>query len=356
MKLRIRCKCRQVLTAGPEQSGGTVECPNCGATLRVPDTASVAAVRTSTAPTVAAWKPAEPAAATGPTVFQSRESEPTADRPRRSWRWLLLALVFLLPLGVVATLIFFPLLGTRDPRAVVVRRYIKSVLAADWAEANRLSVLTAHPRFDDASDVVVDSEFPTLRGRVAGLAEFHNRIQKQYRYVADRKRFEPKDMTGVGLDVLGGIEKAAKDLEKQLTENASQPRSGRNAEDALLDDVIARYKVITNLPGNPLSAEGLGPTYADLLAKSDVALSAEERMLAVSFGEEPDKWERLLGQSVLSIPAGAEFELQQADVRIVTRRPGQSQAEPGQTIALRLVRFRIGIIDTHWKVWEAGTP
>jgi hypothetical protein len=333
--------------------GREITCPQCGAVHRVPQAAAVTAAAPNAAKPVTTW---QPTVADGPapgSIWEPRGApEPATPKRRRHWKWLALLLVFLLPIAAVTTMVLLPLLEPGDPRGQVARRYVRAVQAGDWAEAGRLSVLTAHPRFEQMGDLQLGDERAPVRGKINGLAEFHARIAREYTYVPERKRFELKDPMGLGLGVLSNLEKAKKDVEQRLADQASKPGRRGSVDDQVLDDVIARYGAIGDLTNNLLSAQKLGPTYEDLLRQCDVPLTAEERLLAESFAADPEKWDRLLGRSFLTLPAGAEFMLQWSDVQLVTRAPGKSLTEPGQTVTLELLRFTIGIIDTRWRVWE----
>jgi hypothetical protein len=283
------------------------------------------------------------------------------DRPRGSvWKWLLLVLVLLVPVGVVGVLILLPYLQHKDPRELVAERYLAAVQRDDWETANRLSVVKAHPRLVGVERVGQAERGERLvAGKFQGLAVFHARIKDEYTYNADIARFTPKNALGPALGALSALEQAKKKAEEKLAENAADPgRSRKSPEDQLLDDTIARMGAFGDLAdnlnlGGLLSSQKLGPTYDDLLKQTDVPLSDAERTLATHYARDPAKWDRLLGRAFLDLPDIGEFRLQEVEIVCTIRTEGQSLGEPGRPITLRLVRFTMGSIDTGWRVWQA---
>jgi hypothetical protein len=314
-----------------------------------------------------AWRAASVAPASTPATTDVRDSwqpqesgdTPVAQRRRGGrWKWVLLVLVLLAPVGVVGTLFVLPMLRPKDPREQIAQRYLDAIRRADWAEANRLSVLTAHPRLVRVENVaLIGRESIPIRGKFLGLAEFHTRIDQKYRFNPDRGRFDLKDTTGTGIELLGQVEKLKEKVEEKVAANAAaSSKRSKNPEDQMLDDVLARYGAIADLAKNPtglLSTQNLAPTYKDLLDQTDVPLSDVERSLGMHYATDWSKWDRLLGRSFLTLPGGGEFELQEVELQAVIRTEGQSYGEPGRPLKLRLLRFTMGTIDTGWRVWTA---
>src|SRR5262249_14439752 len=137
----------------------------------------------------------EAAGADHATTWHALEPVSPTDARIGLGKWILLALVLLTPVAVVTMLLLVPLFKAKDPRERVAERYLEAIRRQDWAEANRLSVLAAHPRLTHFEQLeLVERPLPSPRGKFLGLAEFHARIDQQYRFNPDRGRFEPKDM------------------------------------------------------------------------------------------------------------------------------------------------------------------
>ena len=383
MNIRLKCSCGTRFTTSDDLRGRMVRCPKCRKTLRVPETTPGSAGEESadfvtvdpseeSAPTVArATAPATPArtavksaapAAVADTTWQSRPAAGDAATKRRggAWKWLLLVLLFLIPAGVVGTLVILPYFQPKDPREVVAQRYLDALRRDDLAEAGRLSVIVAeHPRnITGVEQVGLAAGDPrAIRGKFFGLRQFHNEINQQYTWNAERGRFMPKDEVGLGLNALSAVEGIKKKAEEQKAANAADPaRQKKSPEERDLDDVIGAYGAfgeIAKQAGGLLSSGTLGPTYTDLLKKTKVTLTDAERSLAEHFARDPAKWQRLLGRDFLDLPDLGEFELQEVEIVATIRTSGQSLGEPGRPIKLRLVRFTMGSIDTGWRVWQA---
>ncbi|GEM_PF-5090812 len=371
MNIRLKCRCGARFLVSDQMLGRAVKCPKCAKGVRVPETVlvgtddaePVVAVPRPEPVLASPTTPVEPSAGTASTdAVATWQPHARADREAAGgagwWKWLLMLLVLLVPVGVVGTLVVWPMLQPKDPREVIARQYLDAIRREDWATANRLSVLTAHPRLTGVERVALsERQFPVLRGKFLGLAEFHARIDKQYRWNPDRGRFEPKDELGLGLGVLSELEKAKKKVEAEAAAaNAESKRKHKNPEDQLLDSVIARYSAIGDLAQNAgglLSSQKLGPTYEDLLAGTDVQLSDAERQLALHYKDNAAKWDQLLQRSFLTLPGNMDFEFYEVEIQATIRTEGLSFGDPGRPLTLRLIRFVMGSIDTGWRVWEA---
>jgi hypothetical protein len=188
--------------------------------------------------------------------------------------------------------------GTSDappsPR-LVAQRYLEAVSREDWATATRISVLGVHPRlaaFDEP--VVTKPESLAFEGKLLGLAVFHARINKEYRFNPQRGAFESKD--------------------KRRTT--------------------------------------AGQSYDDLLAHTNVSLTDVERQLAKRYGQDQAKWDRLIGQSFLSLSEATEFKLYEACIGAGIGGEAEHSGQPAKTISVHMVRFVVGNIDTGWRVWQ----
>jgi hypothetical protein len=364
MNIRLKCGCGARFLVSDQMLGRAVKCPKCAKGVRVPETLLVGSdkeVREVSPPRFERAEPApQPEAGAAPATWQAHaradDGEPSAGGGW--WKWLLMLIVLLVPVGVVGTLIVLPMLRPKDPREVIARQYLDAIRREDWVTANRLSVLTAHPRLTGIERVALtERQFPVLRGKFLGLAEFHARIDKQYRWNPDRGRFEPKDELGLGLGVLSELEKAKKKAEEQAAAAAAESkRKNKNPEDQLLDSVLAQYGAIADLAqksGGLLSSQKLGPTYEDLLNTTDVQLSDVERQLALHYKDNAARWDQLLQRSFLTLPGNMDFEFYEVEIQATIRTEGQSFGEPGRPLTLRLVRFVLGSIDTGWRVWGA---
>lgn len=372
MNLKLKCSCGAVFTTSDELRGRMVRCPKCRKTLRVPDTAAVARERAEASANFVTEDPAEQPKEPAPdATWQSHSAKPVASEKSRggAWRWLLLVLVLLVPAGVVGVLIILPYLRPkelvqpvagqrRDPRELLAERYLAAVAKQDFAEANRLTVQTTHPRLAAVERVALSNQpLPGVRGKFQGLRQFHTQIEQQYTYNAERGRFEPKDELGAGLNALSQPEQAKKKAEEQLEANKADPtRQKKSIEERDLDDAIAAFGAVGDIAksvGGMLSSQKLGPTYEDLLKTTDIPLTDAERALAQHYVRDPARWQRLLGRLFLELPDLGEFELQEVEIQGTIRTEGQSLGEPGRPIKLRLVRFTLGSIDTGWRVWLA---
>jgi hypothetical protein len=386
MNIRLKCSCGARFTTSEELRGNMVRCPKCRKALRVPETAPAgggeevvafvtddqaaesatvpARASTSSSPVRATVKSTHAAVAIAPadTTWQSRPAERETPAARRggAWKWLLLILLFLIPASVVGTLVILPYFQPKDPREVVAQRYLDALRRDDLAEAGRLSVIVAeHPRnITGVEQVGLAAGDPrAIRGKFFGLRRFHDEINQQYTWNAERGRFMPKDELGLGLNALSAVEGIKKKAQEQAAANAADPaRQKKTPEERDLDDVIGSlgaFSEIAKQAGGFLSTGTLGPTYTDLLKKTTVTLTDAERSLAEHYARDPAKWQRLLGREFLDLPDLGEFELQEAEIVATIRTAGQSLGEPGRPIKLRLVRFSMGSIDTGWRVWQA---
>lgn len=383
MNIRLKCSCGARFTTSEDLRGRMVRCPKCRKTLRVPETApagageesaefvtadpseestpAVARATTSASPARTAVK-SSPPAAVADTTWQSRPAAGDAPTKRRggAWKWLLLVLLFLIPAGVVGTLVILPYFQPKDPREVVAQRYLDALRRDDIAEAGRLSVIVAeHPRnITGVEQVGLAAGDPrSLRGKFFGLRQFHNEINQQYTWNAERGRFMPKDELGLGLNALSAVEGIKKKAEEQAAANAADPtQQKKSPEERDIDNMLGTlgaFGEIAKQAGGLLSSGTLGPTYTDLLKKTKVTLTDSERSLAEHYARDPAKWQRLLGREFLDLPDLGEFELQEVEIVATIRTSGQSLGEPGRPIKLRLVRFTMGSIDTGWRVWQA---
>jgi hypothetical protein len=273
--------------------------------------------------------------------------------------WLLLVVVLIVPVVAVAVLVALPYFTPKDPREVVVRRYLDAISRGDFAEAGRLSVIVSeHPRnVTRVEHVGAAAPAPrALVGKFSGLRQFHSEIAQKYTYNEARGRFEPNDPLGVGLDALSSLEEIKRKAQEATASGENSTKKYKNPEDKLLDDVINTYGAFGEIAkgaGGLLSSGTLGPTYDDLLKKTNVQLSDAERALAEHYVRDPAKWQRLLGRPFIDLPDLGEFELYDVEIVATIRTEGQSLGEPGRPIKLRLVRFVIGSIDTGWRVWQA---
>ena len=390
MNIRLKCSCGARFTTSEELRGKMVRCPKCRKAMRVPETAPVGggeeavAFVTDDPAEEAATVPARPITLSAParatvkstpaaapvtaadTTWQSRPGDRDARATRRggAWKWLLLILLFLIPAGVVGTLAILPYFQPKDPREVVAQRYLDALRRDDLAEAGRLSVIVAeHPRnITGVEQVGLSGGDPrTLRGKFIGLRQFHNEINQQYTWNAERGRFQPKDELGLGLNLLSELEGVKKSAEEQRAANATDPaRQKKSPEERDIDDLLgasgaygAIGEIAKKAAGGLLSSATLGPTYGDLLKKTKVTFTDAERSLAEHYARDPAKWQRLLGREFLDLPDLGEFELQEVEIVATIRTSGQSLGEPGRPIKLRLVRFTMGSIDTGWRVWVA---
>jgi hypothetical protein len=360
MNVRLKCSCGARFTTGDDLRGRMVRCPKCRKTLRVPE--GVPAGGDPRAVTFQTEDEPEPVVAEPPSRWQPHNAE-SSNRPRQrsgAWKWLLLVLVLLVPIGAVGVLVAIPYFTPKDPREIVAQRYLDAVRRGDLAEAGRLSVIvTDHPRnitrVDRIGAPALDPR--PVRGKFLPLRQFHSEITQRYTYNETRGRFEPKDPLGFALEALSKVEGIQRKADEQSAAREGSTKKYANPEEKVLDDVIGRYSAFGELAkgaGSMLSSENLGPTYEDLLKQSTITMTDSERALAESFAKDPAKWKRLLGdRSFLDLPDLGEFELYDVQLVASIRTEGQSLGEPGRTIRLRLVRFVMGSIDTGWRVWQA---
>ena len=278
----------------------------------------------------------------------------------RGLGWLIAVLLvpILVPTGVVGTLLAISVLSPKDARENVAEQYLDAIAQGDWPTANRLSVMTMHPRVRSVHQVSLEERDTSLpRGTFVGLAEFHARIHQKYTFNSQRGRFELKDIFGTGLDVLAAVEQVKKKVEEQAWVRQTNPSMRRvTSEESLLDDVLNRYGAIAELvtsSGAFLSSQDLGPTYGDLLSQTEMPLSDAERALAHHYMRAPEKWDRLLGRSFLTLPGDLPFELHEVQITAVVYAVDQSYGASRRQLTLQMVRFVTGSIDTGWRVWSA---
>jgi hypothetical protein len=304
-------------------------------------------------PALATPDPADP-------VWVPHQPEEAPSRPARSprrGRKVLTALAILIPVLATVALVVIPPLLPKDDRAEVVGKYLKAVQEGRLDEADRLAVIDEHPRIDAHDEVVVnDQDGQRLAGRFDGLSRLHRKMDEDYDWHSHRGRFFKTDRIGTGLEVLDQLT----DAKKQLDESGAYDKLYQIGEtgakgDEGFDAMLQIFGSVGNLAthGGPVSRDVMSPSYETLMDRLNPDLTDEEKALAKAFAFEPMKWDKLLGRDFVSLKGGGQFELEESTA--TTRVYGkESFGDEGRVMILRLVRFRLGTIDTGWRVWSVN--
>jgi len=343
MSHRLKCpSCHASFLVREHPAGRSVRCPKCESRFQGP----VESTQTATSPPKLETEP-------------PRESVfvPTTRSERRkglSLRWI--GLLVILTIASVAVLVTWPQLKAwwkprpLDPVETVAARFLEAISSEDSDGMNVSSVSTVEepPVIQSFRDVTHLAEFDhEVRGPFRPIAGFHRKINESYDYMKDVGRFQPKNLLGTAaetLDVLHEAKDQQADLSKQIA--SGSPDDLFNAAESMASS-------FNKLAEGALAPERILPTYEQLVEQAKPALEGSAKELALEFGRDTETWDRLLKRPFLTLKSDGPFVLDQAEVSAQVRDRLASAGAPPSTLRLKLMRFRLEGIDTHWKVVEA---
>ena len=355
--MHVKCSCGARLKVTDSMRGRKSQCPRCSRVFRI------APAEPEPVPQVdpeegydVAGLPETPDVADPVWVPHEREaaSSKRVASPGRK-RMFVTLLAILVPVLAGVALVVVPPLLPKEDRADVVRKYLNALQEGRLDEADLLAVFDDHLRIDAHDQVFVDNQSEQhLSGRFDGLSRLHRRMDEDYDWHSHRARFFKSDRVGTGLEVLDQLTDAKKMLDEsgaydKLYQIGEIGQRGDEGFDALLQIYGAVGSLATE--GGPVSRDTLSPGYEELRNRLGPDLTPEEATLAQRFALEPKKWDKLLGRDFVSLKGGGNFDLEEATV--TTRAYGEvSPGEGGRVLNLNLIRFRLGQIDTGWKIWS----
>ncbi len=340
MSLRARCPACQASFLAPDEGGGrSINCPKCGARLKLP------------APPVAASETPAPSSLAD-----------TLDAEERRGRRRLLKIgvpVALLVALVMAVLVFLPYLRKQapgqpppppDPIVSIASTYLDALTKGDRAAADRLGTVATPPAIDGYRQVERDpTGEETVQGPFAPVADLNATIEEKFTYNPRINRYENRDPLGPAADSLDALHdaKAQAEQEKLYEKMASADL------DEVVDSVTQFGEVFTRLAEETLAPEKLAPTYAQLVESAEPPLPPEAQRLALDYGENRETWDTLLKRPFATLKADGPFRLERAEVTALVQDRLASSGAPPSRLRLTLTRFQLEGIDTGWKVTSA---
>lgn len=358
--MHVTCSCGARLKVSEAMRGRKSKCPRCGRVFRIPPPEPEPVPAAEVDEGYAVEEAVDSPDPEGP-VWVPHETGDASAKPSAKPRWrrrILTLLAILVPVLAAVALVVVPPLIPKDDREVVVQKYLKAVQEGRLDDADRLAVISDHPRIAAHDDVFIDeTQTEHLAGRFDGLSRLHRKMDEAYDWHSNRGRFFKTDQIGTGLEVLDQLTDAKKKLEEsgaydKLYQIGDPGASGDEGFDAMMQIFGSVGNLATN--GGPVSRENLSPHYDELMDKLKPDLTQEEKALAKRFALEPMKWDRLLGRDFVSLQGGGQFSLDEA--MVTARAYGEvSPGVGGRVLNLRLVRFHLGQIDTGWKIWSINS-
>ena len=346
MKISWNCShCGRRLKVPSSVLGQRIKCPACGGRQTVPETTE---------------EPQEELIVdeTAASVFQeaddleSWQPETVVDyHPRRGRRrvWLWVWLVLLLVLTVVGLVVIPPLLP-RDPREVVLQNYLDAIRQGDMQKAAQYGVLEDPPQTTSNRRGRWVQDCPPLTGPFGALADFHAFLTKEYRPQGDL--YVKKDLTGA---VAGLINKRQEIKGKAEDLFSLEPKPGQDPNERLFDvaeNLAKGYESVLDMAIGGAQNQAIAITYDQAVAEWGGKLDPAQKELLEHYRRDRKKWRQLLGRDFESIRERGQFQLDESTWRTALWLPGQSAGEPPKYVQFTLVRFRVGLIDSGWKVWD----
>jgi hypothetical protein len=282
-------------------------------------------------------------------------SEEARERRWRRWWWVGLGLLTIVAVGLVGVMVYWPRFKPkpRDTDAVekAAGAYLDALVRQDEETIRRLGTVEEPPAIGSYRDAYHQkARDRVIRGSFAPLAVLHKRIEREFTYDPAAGRFTPRNALGIAGETLDALHAAKEDAEKSGMYKKMQ--SG-NPEDIF--DAAEQYgKVFENLSKNVLSPKRILPTYKMLVESAKPPLSEDARALALAVAEDPKQWDALLKRSFWTLTPDGPFIYDEAEVTATARDKLASLGDPPSRLRLKLVRFRLEVIDTGWKVVSAG--
>lgn len=280
-----------------------------------------------------------------------RSIEIEKKRPRR-WPWVAALLLVIL---TTAALVVIPPLLPKDPREVVIHNFLQAVRegnteeAAKWGVVDRMPATADHGRGQWLQDL--DS---VTEGSFAEIAEFTRKIAQKYQRRG--KVFILKDQTGQ----LAKLINKREEIKKKQEEIYNPPRKrGQSESDRLFDmaeNMARSYESVFDMVLGGPKHESITATYEQILEQEGTNLTAAQRELLESYEEHPERWDKLMQPAdFLTLNEQGQFKLEKSTWQMNVWLPNQSSGEAPVVVQFELVRFRVGLVDTGWKVWDYRT-
>jgi hypothetical protein len=280
-----------------------------------------------------------------------------------------------IPILLVAVLVLAPPLLPRDPRERVLREYFAAIGAGDRERAARFGVVDDAPIVRSLADARwLEGQERVIEGSFRPIADFHALIDQTYRREGDV--FIRKDTTRTLAKVINAadamrqapaapadsLDQATAQLEKLeqslgIDDSASSPprRPPRDELDRAIDFAEQYSKAMESIQRllirGPKHA-ALAATYEQLAAEEKDRFDDSQKQLLDDVGANRGKWRQALGREFLDLRDGGQFTFEKSTWEARAWLPNQSTSEPPRVLCAQLIRFRLGLIDSGWKVWE----
>jgi hypothetical protein len=273
-------------------------------------------------------------------------------RRRQRVRGIALALVSVIAVMAVAVMVAWPRLNPRslDPAERVAEAYLQALVQADLDKVGRLGTVLDPPAIRAVRNVTRDrSGDRVLKGSFAPVGDFHGRIEAEYAYDAASGRYTPRNPLGAAAETLDALHAAKEDAEKSNL--AEKILSG--SPDDLFDAAEQLAKSLAGLSKGALAPQRILPSYRMLIDAAQPPLPEDAKVLALEVAASPKRWEALLKRPFSTLKADGPFICEWAEVNATAADRLSSMGDPPTCFRLSLVRFRLEMIDTGWRVVEA---
>jgi hypothetical protein len=276
-------------------------------------------------------------------------SEEAKERRRLRWWWIALTLLSLVAVGAVAVMVYWPRLKPKPLDAVetVAAAYLDALVRQDEEATRKLGTVEEPPAIGSYRDLHHQkADDRAIRGSFATLAALHRKIDGEFTYDEAAGRFTPKNALGVAGETLDALH-AAKDEAKK---SGMYEKMQSGDPDDIFDSAEQLGKVFEKLADTTLHPKRILPTYKMLVEEAKPPLPQEAKSLALTVGEDPKRWDALLKRPFWRLKPDGPFIYEEAEVMATARDRLASLGDPPSRLRLELVRFRLEIIDTGWRV------
>jgi hypothetical protein len=356
MSLRLRCRsCQAAFVTSKDQVGQSVECPKCGAPQVVPRIKPAEPSTTIEEPTLKRMKPTPAAAPAGKSsVFIAKKKGKGAKdkEPANIGLW---AAIIMVPVLFVGAIVAWPMIRDwldptpKTPVEKAAYLYLTALKQGDEAEVNRLGVVEEPPAIRSFRDLKREKARDSqAKGDFKSIARLNKAIEKKFTYDPRNGRFTPKDQLGIAAEVLDAGHEAKAKLEKDKTYDKMASGDPEEAMQAAMDFGAVFAKI-----SEGLTSKRLIPTYKMLVQGAKPPLEGPELALALDYATHRESWDGLLKRPFPTIKAGGPFVYEKAEITAQVQDKLASSGAPPTTLRLKLVRFRLDLIDTEWKVVSA---
>ena len=358
MSLRLRCRsCQAAFVTSKDQVGQSVECPKCGAPQVVPRPRPAEASTTVEEPTLKRMKAPTPADAPAgkSSVFVARSKKKDKGDKQESNKGLWAAMI-LVPVLFIGAVVAWPMIRDwldptpKTPVEKAAYLYLTALKQGDEDEINRLGVVEEPPAIRSFRDLKRDKPRDSqTKGDFKPIAKLHKAIEKKFVYDPKIGRFTPKNPLGLAAETLDAGHEAKAKLEK----NKTYEKMASGDPDEAIDAAIDFGNVFAKISESILTPKRLIPTYKMLVQEAKPPLEGPELALALDYAAHRESWDGLLKRPFPTIKAGGPFVFEKAEITAQVQEKLGSSGGPPTTLRLKLVRFRLDLIDTEWKVVSA---